>query len=134
MKTSRIIALVLAVLMVGMVMVSCVSSTPRVKVNATFSAIINGETIVDAHNLDLEGTTESAPTVLEAICMVMEGYSMIPEYDEDSLKAVTYDGVTYAAEGGNAWYYTVNDKDGAKAGATVLNEGDVIVYIYGSIT
>ncbi|MBE6599344.1 MAG: hypothetical protein E7638_07885 [Ruminococcaceae bacterium] len=134
MKKRRIFALLMAACMVCMVMISCATSTPRVKVNATFSVVINGETLVDAHTIELEGTTESAPTVLESICAVLEGYGMIPEYDEDSLEAVTYDGTTYAAEDGNAWYYTINGADGSKAGSTYLNEGDNIVYIYGSIS
>ncbi len=134
MKTSRILSMILAVVMVCLVCVSCVDSTPRVKVNATFSVVINDEAIVDAHTLELEGTTESAPSVLEAICAVMEGYGMIPEYNEESLTAVMYDGTNYAAEGGNAWFFTINDKDGTRAGSTILSEGDVIVYTYGSVT
>ncbi len=133
MKKSKIIALLLATVMVCMVVVGCANSKPKVKVNATFTVIINDEIVVPAHTAELEGTTESAPSVLEGICAILELYGIIPQYDEDSLVGANYNSKNYVDEGGNAWYYTINGNDGAKAGETILEEGDNIVYIYGPI-
>lgn len=134
MKKSRILAFVLATLMVCTVMVGCGNSAPKVKVDATFTVIINGDTVVNAHKAELEGTATSAPTVLEGVCTILELYGYTPEYDENALVGVLdMSQAEYATGGGNAWYYTINGKDGSKAATTVLNEGDEVVYIYGPV-
>jgi len=85
---------------------------------------------VNEKTMEVEGTKDSAPTVLAAICDVLEECGMIPEYAENSLTAVMINGVTYATGDDGAWFFTINGEDGTRAGQTVLSEGDVIVYTY----
>ena len=133
MKKNKIIALILAVMMVCLVAVGCGEAKQKIAVQATFSVIINGQTVIDSHTAEMKGTATSAPSVLEAVCDVLELYGIIPDYDEHSLIGANYNGVMYNTENGNAWYYTINGKDGSRASETILQEGDTIVYIYGPI-
>lgn len=130
MKKRKIFALILAVVMICMAVASCADSTPKVKVTATFTVIVDGNAVVNEKTMEVEGTKDSAPTVLAAICDVLEEYGMIPEYAENSLTAVMINGVTYATGDDGAWFFTINGEDGTRAGQTVLSEGDVIVYTY----
>lgn len=135
MKKNRILALVLAVVMLGMVMVSC-SKAEKVTVKGTVSLVIDGETKFGPYEVTCEGTVEEVPTVLQAVNEALVLNEIASENDGMGLTSVTLDGTTYAK--GNdetniySWYYTVNGAEpkAGRAGNNALVEGDEIVYIF----
>lgn len=135
MKKNRIMALVLAVVMLSMVMVSC-NKAEKVSVKATVSLVVDGETKFGPFEVTSEGTVDAAPTVLQAVNEALILNEIASENDGMGLTSVTLDGTVYAKGSDDvniySWYYTVNGAEpkAGRAGNNALVEGDEIVYIF----
>lgn len=138
-KKIRFVALVMAVMMLGMCMASCGGSTAeKVSVNCNVSVVIDGEEVFGPYNLTVQGTTETPPTVLQA---AEESFIMceIPyEVDENglSLTSVTIDGTAYKKGSDETniytWYYMADgvEPESGRAGTNAVLEGQNISFIY----
>ena len=141
MNKIRIIALVMAVMMLGMCMASCGGSTAeKVTVNANISVMVGEEVLFGPVDMTIEGTTEQVPTVLQLAEEAFTMYEIPHEVNETgiSLTSVTIDGTAYANTVTDTeiytWYYTADgvEPEEGRAGTNALVEGQSIVFIYGS--
>ena len=96
MNKIRIIALVMAVAMLAMCMVSC--GGEKVSVNCNISVVIDGEEVFGPYNLTVQGPAENPPTVLQAAREAFTVCEVPFEVDEAglSLTSITIDGTEYA--------------------------------------
>ncbi len=137
MNKIRIVALALAVVMLGAVMAACGSSN-KVKVNCSISVVVDGEEKFGPYSLEVQGTTENPPTVLQAAQEAFTVCEIPYEVDSNglSLTSLTLDGVVYAkgADETNiyTWYYTADgvEPDSGRAGTNLVVEGQSIVFTY----
>ena len=139
MKKIRVAALVLAIAMFALCAVSCGNKAEKVKVNCTFSVIINDEVMLDQFPYTVQGTVDNPPTILQAAQEAFQMAEVPCEVDSEglSLQALTFDGTKYANgmddENVYMWYYTINgvepDKNGGRAGKRPIEEGQNICYI-----
>ncbi len=137
MKKIKILALVMALAMLAMVAVSCGSSSPKVTVNVTISAVVDGETKFGPYDLPVEGTEEDPPTVLDAVVLALQFNEINCEVDENNRIAnITLDGVDYKMyndeENLYGWIYLANgiEPETGKMSNNLVNEGDVIELQY----
>ncbi len=137
MKKIKILALVMALAMLAMVAVSCGSSSPKVTVNVTISAVVDGETKFGPYDLPVEGTEEDPPTVLDAVVLALQFNEINCEVDENNRIAnITLDGVDYKMyndeENLYGWIYLANgiEPETGKMSNNLINEGDVIELQY----
>lgn len=137
MKKIRVIALIMAVVMLCMCMAACGGSN-KVRVNCSVSVIIDGEELFGPYSLQVEGTTENPPTVLQAAREAFTVCEVPFEVDENgySFTSITIDGTAYAKgsdeENIYTWYYTADDvePDSGRAGTNPVTEGQHIKFIY----
>lgn len=139
MNKIRIVALVMAVMMLGMCMASC-GGGEKVSVNCNISVAIGEEEVFGPYNLTVQGPVDTPPTVLQ---VAQEAFTVceIPyEVDENglSLTSITIDGTVYAkgADETNiyTWYYTADgvEPEEGRAGTNAVLEGQSIVFHYSS--
>ena len=140
MKSLRISALIVAVIMLASCVISCGNGNAASnKVTCTLSVEIKGITVIDSLEVPVESTEDSPATVLKALEIALQYSNYQYECDSTNLKRVVVDGTEYAAgiEGENLWFwnYTANGAEPEKGSPAInlLNNGDVIVFSYTSI-
>ncbi len=137
MNKIRLIALVVAVMMLGMCMASC-GGGEKVSVNCNISVMMDGEEVVGPYNLTVQGPVETPPTVLQAAREAFTVLEVPFEVDENGLSftSITIDGVEYAkgADDVNiySWYYTADgiEPEEGRAGTNLVLEGQTITFHY----
>lgn len=137
MNKIRRIALVMAIMMLAMCMVSC-GGGEKVSVNCTISVVMDGEEVVGPYQLTVQGPVDTPPTVLQAAREAFTVLEVPYEVDEQGLSftSITIDGVEYAkgADDTNiySWYYTADgvEPEEGRAGTNLVLEGQNIVFLY----
>ena len=138
MNKIRLIALVIAVTMLAMCMASCGSTAEKVAVNCNVSVMLNGEEVFGPVNYTVNGTTETPPTVLQAVREAFTVYEIPYEVDENglSITSITIDGTEYAKKADDTniymWYYTADgiEPEEGRAGTNLIVEGQTITFHY----
>ena len=137
MNKIRLIALVMAVAMLAMCMVSC-GGGEKVSVNCNIAVSINGEEVFGPFNLTVQGPVETPPTVLQAAREAFTVCEIPYEVDDNglSLTSVTIDGTEYAKSMDDtyiySWYYVADgvEPEAGRAGTNAVLEGQTITFIY----
>ena len=128
MKKFRILAFVLAVVMLSVCLASC--GTPKIKVTAKVGVFVGEEYILYPYELTVQNV--EAPTILQAVREALELNGIDYEADDMGIKSIA--GNAYKTDGENTyfWTYTINgvEPTTGRAGNTAINEGDTIVYVY----
>jgi len=139
MKKIKLVAFVLAAIMLSMCVVSC-AKVEKIPVKGTISVVIEGETKFGPYEVTVEGTAEDMPTVLDAVMYALEmnevPFEVDNQDDPKGITSITLDGAEYATKTDDAniygWTYTANGEEpkSGRMGVNLLNEGDVIVLTY----
>ncbi len=137
MNKIRLIALVMAVMMLGMCMASC-GGGEKVSVNCNISVMMDGEEVVGPFNLTVQGPVETPPTVLQAAREAFTVLEVPYEIDENglSITSITIDGVEYANGMDDTniyiWGYTADgiEPEEGRAGTNAVVEGQNIAFHY----
>lgn len=140
MKTFRILALVIAALMLSVVMISCSNGTGDVdgiQVNCTVSVVVGDTYILEEFNYDAIGTEDEAPTVLKAVADALLVNDIDYLDDGNGFESISdVDGNVY--ENGVDNYFWICTVDGeeirGRAGNVEISEGQVIVYTYAPLS
>jgi len=139
MKKMKIVALVMAVVMLSMVAVSCVNEEDLVVINnVTVSVVIDGETKFGPYTLNVEGDVENVPTVLDALQQAFIKNEINSTVDASGYRidSVTLDEVEYKKTMDESfiygWVYTANGQEitDGNMGTNLVVENDVIVLEY----
>ncbi len=138
MRKIKILALVMALAALALTVVSCGgNSSPKVTVNVTVSAVVDGETKFGPYDLPVEGTEAEPPTVLDAVQLALQFNEINCEVDDSlAITNITLDGVDYKkyADDTNiyGWIYLANgiEPETGKMSTNLVNEGDVIELQY----
>ena len=131
MKKFKLVALVLAVVMLTACFVGC-EKKEKVIVNVTVSVIANDEVMFGPVAVTLEGDAENPPTILQC---VQEAFILndVP-HENDEMAITSINNLADKEEGEYTywWDYTINGAAPAsgRAGTIAAQEGDVIVYTY----
>ena len=132
MKKFKLIALLLALAMLSVCFVGCGEKKEKVSVNVKVSVIANDEVLFGPVDVKVEGTTETPPTVLQAVkeAFILNDF----QYEADDLSISSIGGYADKEEGDYTyfWVYTINGAEpkAGRAGTIQVNENDVIVYTY----
>ena len=143
MKLYRVLALVLAILMIGCVMVACDEKEPEaVKTNVNVKFTIKAGTDKDSEILAQDAeyvytynkVGDKEPTVTEVLIDVCELYELTIEFQDDSQQVVTKIGNKTAGKG-EFWTYALNGQNNLDNPMYVqtVKSGDVIVVYLDSI-
>ena len=138
MKKIKIFALVLAMAMLTLTVVSCGGSVEKVSVNCNISVMMGEEEVFGPVNLTVQGTVDNPPTVLQAAREAFTVYEIPYEVDENglSLTSLTIDGTEYAKSVDEVniytWYYTADgvEPEEGRAGTNLVTEGQTITFHY----
>lgn len=133
MKTIKILALALAVMMLSVCAVGC-QTTEKVTINVTVSAVVDGEALFGPVTVPISTPVDEAVSVLHAATHAM---------DENSIDyTVTEDGLSLTSIGDYAdksddeytyfWEYSLNGvvPESGRAGTNTVKDGDEIVFTY----
>ena len=131
MKKFKLVALVLAVLMMTACFVGC-EKTEKVALNVTISVIAEEGVVFGPVTIPMERPADDMPTILEA---VQEAFILNEvAYENDDMAILSINGLADKVEGDYTywWEYTVNGEVPAsgRAGTITVKDGDVIVYNY----
>ncbi len=137
MRKIKILALVMALATLALAAVSCGGGSPKVTVNVTVSAVVDGETKFGPYDLPVEGTEDDLPTVLDAVQLALQFNEINCEVDSNNrISNITLDGVDYKAYNDEVniygWIYLANgiEPETGKMATNTINEGDVIELQY----
>ncbi len=115
MKKTKIIALVLAVAMLTVALVSCAPASPKVRINCTVSIVVDGVKLLDSYAYTVSGTEEKIPTVLQTVREALTVASIVHEADDEEFISVTINGQTYSQamdeEYVYSWIYRVDGEE-----------------------
>ncbi|MBQ1232706.1 MAG: DUF4430 domain-containing protein [Clostridia bacterium] len=141
MKLYRVLALVLAVLMVGVMLVACDKKEPEavkttVKVTVTIKDGPDGEVLAQERDYPYtyNQTGDEQPTIIDVVLDVCELNELTVEFQDESQQYISKIGNKSAAKG-EFWTYAlngVNNLDLPMYEQTVA-EGDVIVVYLDSL-
>lgn len=140
MKTIRLLALAIAVLMISVCMISCgngVGKVEGIKVNCTVSVMVGDTYILEEYNYDAVGTAEMGPTVLKAVADALLVNDIAYLDDGSGFESISdVDGNVYENGADNYfWICTVDgDEIRGRAGNVEVEDGQVIVYTYSPIS
>lgn len=139
MKKTKILALVLAAIMLSLTLASC-GGSPKVSVTCKISVMLDGEYICDHYEYTVEGTEKNPPTVLQAAREALQILEIPFEVDDlgNSFESISYDGVDYktglnaAGDTIYAWIYTADgvEPETGRAGVNPVLEGQQIEFTY----
>ena len=140
MKTFRILALVIAVLVLSVAMISCsngAGDVEGIQVNCTVSVVVGDMYILEEFNYDAIGTAEEAPTVLKAVADALFVNDIDYLDDGNGFESISdVDGNVY--ENGADNYFWICTVDGeeikGRAGNVEISEGQVIVYTFAPLS
>ena len=128
MKKIKIFALVLAIAMLSVCLISC--GTQKIKVEAKVGVYVGEEFLLNPFSVTVQGV--EAPTSLQAVREALELNGIEYEADEMGIKSIA--GNAYKNDGKTTcfWTYTINGEEpsSGRAGNTAINEGDTIIYVY----
>jgi len=137
MKKIKVFALVLAMAMLALTVVSCGGSVEKVTVNCTVSVVVDGETKFGPFDLPVTGDVENPPTVLQAVTEALQFNEVNVEVDANNrISNITLDGTDYKAYADDVniygWYYLANgiEPETGTMAVNTVNEGDVIELQY----
>ncbi len=115
MKKTKIVALVLAVAMLAIALVSCAPASSKVRINCTVSIVVDGVKLLDSYAYTVSGTEENIPTVLQTVREALTVASIVHEADDDQFISVTINGQKYTQgmdeENVYSWIYRVNGEE-----------------------
>ena len=140
MKLYRVLALVLAMLMIGCVMVACDKEPEAVKTNVDVKFTIkdgpDGEVLAqDAEYVyTYNKVGDKEPTITEVLIDVCEFYELTIEFQDDSQQVVTKIGSKTPGKG-EFWTYALNGENNLDNPMYVqtVKSGDIIVVYLDSI-
>ncbi len=137
MKKIKILALVMALAALALTVASCGGGSPKVTVNVTVSAVVDGETKFGPYDLPVEGTEDDLPTVLDAVQLALQFNEINCEVnDQGRISNINLDGVDYKAYHDDlniyGWIYLANgiEPEVGTMATNTINEGDVIELQY----
>ena len=131
MRKFKRIALVCALILVGAMIVSCGAST-KVSVNVKVVVMAEDEIYFGPVEVQVEGTTDNPPTVLQCAqeAFILNDF----RYENDEYSILSIGDYKEKTEGDYQyfWVYTINgvEPTSGRAGTIVANEGDVILFTY----
>ena len=131
MKKFKLVALVLAVLMMTACFVGC-EKTEKVALNVTVTVIAEDDVLFGPVTIPMERPVDDMPTILEA---VQEAFILNEvAYENDDMAILSISGLADKVEGDYTywWEYTVNGEapTSGRAGTITVADGDIIVYNY----
>ena len=128
MKKIKIFALVLAIAMLSVCLISC--GTQKIKVEAKVGVYVGEEFLLNPFSVTVQSV--EVPTILQAVREALELNGIEYEADEMGIKSIA--GNAYKNDGKTTcfWTYTINGEEpsSGRAGNTAINEGDTIIYVY----
>ena len=140
MKSYRVLALVIAMLMIGCIMVACDKEPEAVRTTVNVKFTIkdgpDGEVLAQdaeyAYKYDKVGDKE--PTITEVLIDVCDLYELPIEFQDDTQQVITKIG-TKSAGKGEFWTYALNGENNLDNPMYVqtVKEGDIIVVYLDSI-
>ena len=133
MKFIKFAALILAITFMTMLLPACGEVVTVNNVRLGFTTVNTKgeeEAFIGTMVSDIKATDGEAPTILDAVVQILEenGYTYKLDSTGESLRTVkaksesTRNGYAYY------WEFTVNGKTGKRAGETLVQENDIIVY------
>lgn len=137
-KTIKVISLMLAVLMLGLVSVAC---TSEVAATVTISFVgPDGENLLNPVQIQVIGTSKEPPTALMAAEQVLQKYDKAYSLTSDNNSlASAFDLTNEQTEDATTGYYsywncTVNGQESSsgRQSATAIYGGDVVVFTFTS--
>lgn len=138
MKLYRVLALVLAVLMIGCVMVAC-DKTPEetkttVKVAFTIKDGPKGEILAQDAEYSYTYTGDAAPTITTVLIDVCDFYELDIEFQDESQEVIKKIGSKTAGKG-EFWTYALNGENNLDNPMYIqtVADGDVIVVYLDSL-
>ena len=131
MKKFKLIALVLAVVMLSACFVAC-EKTEKVTVNVTVSVLANDEILVAPIAVPVEAPVDDPATILDCVIHAFELNDV--EFVADEMSVTSIKGLADKVEGDRTywWDFTINGAvpETGRAGTIAAKDGDVIVFTY----
>ena len=135
MKFYRVMALVLAILMVSCIMVACdkepEETKTTIKVAFTIKDGPKGEILAQDAEYSYTYTGDAAPTITQVLIDVCEFYELNIEFQDDTQQVITKIGSKSVGKG-EFWTYAlngVNNLDNPMYIQTVANGDTIVVYL-----
>ena len=138
MKFYRVLALVLAVFMIGCVMVACDKEPEETKTTIVVKFTIKdgpkGDVLAQDAEYAYTYTGDTAPTVTEVLVDVCDLYELPIEFQDESMEVITKIGSKTAGKG-EFWTYALNGQNNLDNPMYVqtVKSGDIIVVYLDSI-
>jgi len=133
MKFIKFVSLILAVTFLTMLLPACGEVVTVKNVRLGFTTVNTKgeeEAFIGTMVADIKATDGEAPTILDAVVQILEENGITYKLDSTGESIRTVKARSENTRNGYAYYweFTINGKAGVRAGETLVEENDIIVY------